>query len=320
MTCCVPARGPGRAAGGAAPAAAAPASASASGPEPNDRVMLRLDGGRFLMGTDSADAIPGDGETPVREIFVDPFRIDACAVSNADFAAFVDATGYRTDSERLGWSFVFEGRLSRRLRRTAIEDRLPAPPGGARSAAPTGAVPRDRDPRSPGARTIPSSRCRTTTPWPTARGRDAGSRAGSGGVGRGPRRGGADRAALGRRARAHGEHRCNVWQGNFPDRDLGLDGWRGTCPVDAFEPNGFGLYNVCGNVWDWCADWWSARPAAPGARNPRGPATGTSRVTRGGSYLCHVSYCSRYRLSARTHNTPDSAAGHMGFRCAADVV
>ncbi|MCY3695513.1 MAG: SUMF1/EgtB/PvdO family nonheme iron enzyme, partial [Chloroflexi bacterium] len=77
--------------------------------------------------------------------------------------------------------------------------------------------------------------------------------------------------------------------------------------------------NVCGNVWDWCADWWSPSPAAPGARNPRGPAAGTARVTRGGSYLCHVSYCSRYRLSARTHNTPDSAAGHMGFRCAADV-
>ena len=149
--------------GGAEPAAAAPA--PASGPEPNGRDMVRLDGGRFLMGTDSADAIPGDGETPVREIFVDPFRIDACAVSNADFAAFVDATGYQTDSERLGWSFVFEGRLSRKLR--AHGDRGPsagAPGGGAGSAARTGDTPRDRVRRSPGARIIPSSRCRTTTP------------------------------------------------------------------------------------------------------------------------------------------------------------
>lgn len=204
MTCCAPSRDSDRPAGGADPAAAAPA------PGPNGRGMVRLDGGRFLMGTDSADAIPGDGETPVREIFVDPFRIEACAVSNADFAAFVDATGYQTDSERLGWSFVFEGRLSRKLRRTAIEDRLP----GARW-------------------------------W------------------------------------------CKI---------SGAD-WR--------RPEGPGSS--------------IARRAAPGTRNPRGPATGTARVTCGGSYLCHVSYCSRYRLSARTHNTPDSAAGHMGFRRAADV-
>ena len=137
---------------------------------------------------------------------------------------------------------------------------------------------------------------------------------------RGSRRSGADRAAVGRRARARWRASLQRLAGQLSrSRDLGLDGWRGTCPVDAFEPNGFGLYNVSGNVWDWCADWWSARPAAPGTRNPRGPATGTSRVTRGGSYLCHVSYCNRYRLSARTHNTPDSAAGHMGFRCAADV-
>ena len=315
--CCTPARDSGRPAGGADPAAAA--TASASGPEPNGRDMVRLDGGRFLMGTDSADAIPGDGETPVREIFVDPFRIDACAVSNVAFAAFVDATGYRTDSERLGWSFVFEGRLSRKLRRTAIEDRLPGarwwckiggadwrhPEGPGSSIARRGDHPVVQVSHNDALAYCAWAGCRlpTEAEWEFAA------------------RGGVEQTALpwGDELEPGGEHRCNVWQGSFPDRDLGLDGWRGTCPVDAFEPNGFGLYNVCGNVWDWCADWWSAVPAAPGARNPRGPATGTSRVTRGGSHLCHVSYCSRYRLSARTHNTPDSAAGHMGFRCAADV-
>ena len=115
-----------------------------------------------------------------------------------------------------------------------------------------------------------------------------------------------------------GEHRCNVWQGSFPQNDQGADGYRGTCPVDAFEPNGYGLYNVVGNVWDWCADWFSPLLPEAGTRNPTGPGSGTARIIRGGSYLCHASYCNRYRVSARAHNTPDSATGHMGFRCAAN--
>ena len=243
--------------------------------------MVCLDGGRFLMGTDSAEAIPGDGETPVREIFVDPFRIDAYAVSNADFAAFVDATDYQTDSERLGWSFVFEGRLSRKLRRTAIEDRLPGarwwckisgadwrhPEGPGSSIARREDHPVVQVSHNDAVAYCAWAGCRlpTEAEWELAA------------------RGGVEQTAQpwGDELEPDGEHRCNVW--------------------------------------DWCADWWSARPAAPGTRNPRGPATGTARVTRGGSYLCHVSYCNRYRLSARTHNTPDSAAGHTGFRCVADV-
>ncbi len=100
------------------------------------------------------------------------------------------------------------------------------------------------------------------------------------------------------------------------------DGYGGTCPVDAFPPNGFGLHNVSGNVWEWCSDWFSATYHRDGGKavreDPVGPPGGTSKVIRGGSYLCHKSYCNRYRVAARSSNTPDSSTGNTGFRCAAD--
>jgi formylglycine-generating enzyme required for sulfatase activity len=108
----------------------------------------------------------------------------------------------------------------------------------------------------------------------------------------------------------------------FPTRNTAEGGFVGTCPVDEYEPNGYGLYNVSGNVWEWCSDWFSAtyhRDARKAAHeNPQGPPTGSARVIKGGSYLCHKSYCNRYRVAARSSNTPDSSTGTTGFRCAAD--
>ncbi len=101
-----------------------------------------------------------------------------------------------------------------------------------------------------------------------------------------------------------GQHHCNIWQGEFPERDTGEDGYLGTGPVDAFAPNGYGLHNTSGNVWEWTTDRFN-------------PAAGDDVMAiRGGSYLCHRSYCDRYRVAARTGNTAGSSTGHQGFRCA----
>jgi formylglycine-generating enzyme required for sulfatase activity len=118
-----------------------------------------------------------------------------------------------------------------------------------------------------------------------------------------------------------GKHRCNIWQGKFPDHNTGEDGFPGTAPVDAFEPNGYGLFNMTGNTWEWCLDWFSAthheklNRQSPPAENPKGPPLGASKVMRGGSFLCHRSYCNRYRCAARTSSPVDSGTDHLGFRC-----
>ena len=122
--------------------------------------------------------------------------------------------------------------------------------------------------------------------------------------------------------------RANIWHGEFPHHNTERDGYTRTAPVKSYEPNGYGLHDVAGNVWEWCADWYRAdeydRRAGRGViENPPGPDESwdptepwaPKRVTRGGSFLCHVSYCESYRPGARRGTAPDTGMSHLGFRC-----
>ncbi|WP_268238552.1 SUMF1/EgtB/PvdO family nonheme iron enzyme [Sinomonas atrocyanea] len=117
-----------------------------------------------------------------------------------------------------------------------------------------------------------------------------------------------------------GEHRCNIWQGTFPTVNTAEDGWIGTPPVRSYAPNGHGLWDTSGNVWEWCADWFSASttPSRPRPHQPVRPAERRGSCGEApGSYLCHHSYCNRYRVAARSSSTPDSSSGNCGFRTVA---
>ncbi|MER8182357.1 formylglycine-generating enzyme family protein [Kitasatospora sp. NPDC094015] len=292
--CCAPAR-PGAPAD---PPQARPGSVRG----PDRGPVVALAGGRFSMGSDDASAYPADGEGPVRRVEVGPFTIDAHCVSNARFGTFVAATGHRTDAERYGASFVFGGLLPADF-----------PPTRAVAAAPWWREVPGADWRHPeGPRSGLAGRA--DHPVVHVSWRDA--LAYCAWAGRSlpteaqweyAARGGLEQQPFpwGGELRPGGRHRMNVWNGSFPDRNTREDGYLGTCPVDAFEPNGYGLHNMTGNVWEWTAD--RFRPAVAGD---------DSLALRGGSYLCHASYCRRYRVSARMANTPESSTGNIGFRCA----
>jgi formylglycine-generating enzyme len=318
MTCCGPAR-PGQK--GAAHQAAAPASpapnASAPGAWSGQADLVDLPGGTFLMGTDDAEGFPADGEGPVREVTLAPFRISAYAVTNAQFAGFVAATGYVTGAERFGWSFVFAKFLRAELRRGA--QRPASTPWWCRVDGATW-----DHPEGPGSGIddrlghpvvhIDHDDARAFCAW-------AGGRLPTEAEWEFAARGGLaqKRYPWGDELTPGGEQRCNIWRGRFPvynDRD---DGYLNTVPARSYRPNGYGLYCTSGNVWEWCADWWTARHPAGPQVSPRGPARGSARVMRGGSYLCHDSYCNRYRVAARTSNAPDSGNANQGFRVAADL-
>ena len=279
--------------------------------------LVAIPAGRFTMGTSDARGYPADGEGPEHDVELSAFAIGVHAVTNDEFAAFVAATGHRSTAEHFGTSFVFGGLLPDDF----------APTRGVAAAPWWREVPGAdwRHPEGPQS----DLRGRGAHPVVHASWFDALAFCGWSGT-RLPTEAEWERAARGGRTGVHfpwgdelepaGEHRMNVFQGVFPGGDTGVDGWIGTCPVGTYPPNDFGLHETTGNVWEWCADWFDAAYylSSP-RRDPRGPADGQARVMRGGSYLCHDSYCWRYRVDARSGSTPDSTTGNVGFRVAADA-
>ena len=282
--------------------------------------MVSLQGGRFIMGSDDGLGHPADGEAPAREVEVRPFYLDACAVTNAAFQRFATATGYRTDAERYGWSFVFKGFVTPELAGPAMNSPLQTPWW---LAVPNANWQHPEGPGSSFRRLMEHPVFHVSWNDAGAYCRWAGKRLPTEAEWELAARGGLEQSTFpwGDVLTPEGRHHCNIWQGNFPERNTAEDGFAGTCPVRAFEANAYGLFNMVGNVWEWCADWFSATYSRAGVTdNPSGPETGTARSMRGGSYLCHESYCNRYRVAARGSNTPDSSTGNLGFRCAMDAV
>lgn len=284
-------------------------------PQRPPRDAVRLPGGAAIVGTDRP-GIPVDGEGPARKVSLRPFAIDRHAVSGARFAAFVAATGYVTEAERFGWSFVFH-----LLLRDA--DRYQAPAAtpwwrkvdGACWSAPEGPGSDLGEREDHPAVHISLADARAFATWAGGRlpGEAEWEYAAQGGL-RGAR------FPWGEEEPDDERVFCNTWQGAFPSVNTAADGYVGTAPVESFAPNGYGLYNMIGNVWEWTADPFRIRSLSKAARLRNEQAMRDDEyVMKGGSYLCHVSYCYRYRIAARSGRPADTSAGNTGFRVAYEI-
>lgn len=278
-----------------------------------DAATRLIPAGSYLLGDAFDEGYPFDGETPQRLVELDAFDIDETPVTNAQFARFADATGYTTDAERYGTSAVF------RLAVAAPRERIV----GGSPGAPWWVLVEGADWRHPFGEL---SDIADLADHPVVHVSWADAAAYAAWAGRAlPREAQWEAAARGGLVGARyawgddltpGERwMCNIWQGTFPTVNTREDGWLATSPVRTYPANGYGLYDVAGNVWEWCADPFTPTPpAAPAATRQLPIVHEERRVTRGGSYLCHASYCNRYRVAARTGNTPDSTMGNCGFR------
>ncbi|XP_021121725.1 sulfatase-modifying factor 1 isoform X13 [Heterocephalus glaber] len=253
--------------------------------------MVLIPAGVFTMGTDDPQ-IKQDGEAPARRVAVDAFYMDAYEVSNAEFEKFVNSTGYLTEVAAAPWWLPVKG----------ANWRHPEGPDSTVQHRPDHPVLHVSWNDAVAYCTWAGKRLPTEAEWEYSC------------------RGGLQNRLFpwGNKLQPKDQHYANLWQGEFPMTNTGEDGFQGTAPVDAFPPNGYGLYNIVGNVWEWTSDWWTIYHSVEETLNPKGPPSGKDRVKKGGSYMCHKSYCYRYRCAARSQNTPDSSASNLGFRCAAN--
>jgi formylglycine-generating enzyme len=305
--------------------------------------MVKIPGGEFSMGS----MLPGSkrNEQPVVKVKVDAFWIDEHDVTNAEFDKFVKATGYKTTAERpVDWDEL----------KKQVPSGTPKPPDemlqpGSLVFAPSEGPVDLREMNGWWRWTIGASWQHPEGPGSDLKGREdhpvvhvswddatayakwAGKRLPTEAEWEFAARGGLDgkRFAWGDEFKPDGKFMTNTWTGNFPYKNSKEDGFDGTSPVKSFPPNGYGLYDMGGNVWNWCSDWYRVDTHArlklePSCHNPQGPKTSYNpghpdqteeRVTKGGSFLCHVDYCESYRPAARRGTPPDTGMSHIGFRC-----
>lgn len=259
-------------------------------------VVVAVPEGVHEVGTDRPFH-PADGEGPRREAWLDAFEVDAYEVPVSLFERFVRETGHVTDAERFGWSFVLDALLPDGAAAEVGAEGAPwwVPVEGATWRAPEGPLGEPARREHPAVH-VSHADAEALCAW---RGMRLPTEAEWEAAARGGRRG--RLYPWGNALMPGGRHAMNIWQGEFPGGDTGEDGYRGTAPVDAFPANGLGLHNAAGNVWEWVADAWKG---------------GGDRVKKGGSFMCHPERCNRYRVAARSGNTPDTSAANLGFRCA----
>lgn len=323
---------------------AVPSTDVSTAPWPNG--MLWIPGGEFTMGTVGEQA--SASERPAHRVRVDGFWMDATEVTNAQFADFVRATGYTTVAERAAdWEEI----------KKQVAPGAPKPPpemlspGSLVFTPPSEPVSLDnhaawwswttgaewRHPEGPGS-TIDDRMDHPVVQvaWDDAMAyaKWVGKRLPTEAEWEFAARGGLERKRFtwGDEPPTPNQSRASIWHGEFPHRNTKRDGYYRTAPVKTFEPNGYGLYDMAGNVWEWCSDWYRAdmyairvrQLASDGvAENPAGPhrpwdprePRSPSRVNRGGSFLCHISYCESYRPGARRGTAADTGMSHLGFRC-----
>lgn len=276
--------------------------------------MIEIPAGVTLIGTDKG-GFSADLEGPAVELAIPRFFISATAVTNEEFQRFVATTGYQTDSEKFGWSFVFhvfltetQQRRSQKMTGTnwwyavaGASWRCPEGPGSTIEDRLTHPVVHVSRNDAVAYCQWAGMRLPTEIEWEKA--------ARGGLVGK--------LYPWGDELVIDGKHQCNIWQGAFPAHNTMEDGYLGTAPVETYEPNGFGLYQTAGNVWEWCANprYLPFKEQLGAVWQAHQTYSTAAYGIRGGSFLCHASYCNRYRVAARNGNTADSASNNMGFCC-----
>ncbi|MGH7155814.1 MAG: formylglycine-generating enzyme family protein [Acetobacteraceae bacterium] len=299
--------------------------------------MIRIDGGRFRMGSDRHYP----EEAPAHDATVGSFWIDRTPVTNRQFRQFVEATGYVTIAEMAPDPKDYPGALRHMLKPGSLVFTPPRHPVDLRDWSQWWRFEFGANWRRPYGRGR-SNQGLDDHPVVHVAYKDAEAYAAWAGKALPTEaeweyaaRGGLDGAefAWGDELTPGGRHMANTWQGAFPHENLAADGYRRTSPVEVFPPNGFGLFDMIGNVWEWTTDWFSARHSANAAspccvpESPRGRSEAGSidqcntsvriprKVVKGGSHLCAPNYCRRYRPAARHAQPVDSGMSHVGFRC-----